>query len=667
MKRKSTTQHAPRNTKQRHAIWVLLALVLLLTVCLRWYRFTTFPPGFFYDEAYGLMEAQRLVQGGEFQIYYPGTRGEPAFFWLTALALKLGAGYRAPRWVSAVSSVVGVGLLFLAVRDILHRESEQADWLALGSATALSVNYAYLLNSRMGWEIPLIVAVFIAAAWFFWRGLRDGRGWDFALAGLMLGTAQYVWVSARLLPLVFFLILLGWLGQDRRWWRARWKGLLIAGGVALLIYVPLAFNFLTHPEWFERKLRTVAPPSALLPNLGRTLAGWLWMGGAALHDLPGRPMYDPVMSFLLLVGLAVAICKIRRPAYNFWLAWFVGVLPSGFLSEPTPVFYRVLAAVPATAVLCAVGGYHLWRFVAIRLPRLRNLALLLLLAIFAASTWATCYDYFVRWANWPLLPAAMDVGKWRAAEVILDSPADETILVTTPEGIEPSIIYASLARDGSPVRAFDGARCLIYPTETDRPIHYIVILGYEHRSQSKLRALFPSGHQTIDPLFAAGSAYFANFFVPPGAEVLIPGALPSPITYRENILLHGVHVPETTIVAGQALTVTLSWEILEPTLKSYTVFVHLLDGRLAAEEAPLVAQHDSLPCDGAEPTWHWQPGEVVLDEHVLALPADLPAGEYLLGVGLYDSDTLARLTPAGKDLLVRWNEAIVGPITVITR
>ncbi|MFQ6099790.1 MAG: glycosyltransferase family 39 protein [Anaerolineae bacterium] len=663
MKRGSTMQHAPRDMKQRFAVWVLLALVLVLTVCLRWYRFATFPPGLFYDEAYGLMEAQRLVQGGGFQIYYPGTRGEPAFFWLTALALKMGAGYRAPRWVSAVSSAASVPLLFFAIRDILRRESEQADWLALGGAAALGVNYAYLLNSRMGWEIPLIVVTFIAAVWFFWRGMRDGRGRDFALAGLVLGAAQYVWVSARLLPLVFLLVLLGWLGQGWRWWRARWKGLLIACGSALLIYAPLAFNFLTHPEWFERKLRTAALASAILPNLGRTLAGWLWLGGAALHDLPSRPIYDPAMGFLLLLGIAVATCKIRRPAYNVWLAWFVGVLPAGFLSAPTPVFYRVLAAVPATAALCALGGYHLWRFVA---PRLRNLALLLLLTIFAASAWATCYDFFVRWANWPLLPGAMDVGKWRAAEVMLNAPADETILVTVPDRLEPAITYALHARDSSSVRAFDGARCLIYPAKTDRPIHYLVILGHEHRILSRLQTLFPSGRQMVDPIFAAGAPYFVNFFVPAGAEAAIPGALPSPITYQENILLHGVHVPEMTLLAGQPFTVTLSWEILEPTSKSYTVFVHLLDGRAEAEEAPLVAQHDGLPCGDAEPTWRWRPGEIVLDEHLLTVPADLPAGEYLLGVGLYDSDTLEHLTPTGEDLLVRWSEAIVETITLTT-
>jgi len=77
-----------------------------------------------------------------------------------------------------------------------------------------------------------------------------------------------------------------------------------------------------------------------------------------------------------------------------------------------------------------------------------------------------------------------------------------------------------------------------------------------------------------------------------------------------------------------------------------------------------VAQHDSPPCEGSEPIRHWQNGEYILDEHTLLLPSDLPSGEYLLGVGLYDSDTLERLPPIGKDLLIRWDEAIVHTITI---
>jgi hypothetical protein len=369
------------------------------------------------------------------------------------------------------------------------------------------------------------------------------------------------------------------------------------------------------------------------------------------------------MGALLLVGAAVAIRHIRQPMYNVWLAWFVGALPGGFLSEPTPMFYRIMTAEPATSALCAIGGYQIWRFVADRFPRLRNLALLLLLAVFGFSTWATCRDYFVRWANLPRLPAVMDVWKWRAAEAILDAPADEPLFVTIPEHLEPILSYAVRARPDGAVRAFDGARCLVTPTHIDTPVRYLVILGYEHRSLPRLQALFPSGLQTVDPLFDDSAPYFVDFRVPAGTDVPVSGRLGSSIVYGD-VLLDGVHLSATTVAAGYPLTVTLAWRVRGPVPGSATVFVHLLDPSPEAASAPLKTQHDGVPCYGAEPTQHWQPGEYVLDEHALLVPPDLPPGEYLIGAGLYDTQTLERIAPASDDLDLQWDEAIVGSITV---
>jgi hypothetical protein len=81
--------------------------------------------------------------------------------------------------------------------------------------------------------------------------------------------------------------------------------------------------------------------------------------------------------------------------------------------------------------------------------------------------------------------------------------------------------------------------------------------------------------------------------------------------------------------------------------ESYKVFMHLLD----ANGVPR-AQADVLPQNGARPTWSWLPGEIIADEIVLNLPADLPAGQYRLTTGLYHELSGERLTlPDGKDAI----------------
>ena len=87
----------------------------------------------------------------------------------------------------------------------------------------------------------------------------------------------------------------------------------------------------------------------------------------------------------------------------------------------------------------------------------------------------------------------------------------------------------------------------------------------------------------------------------------------------------------------------LFWETQQPVAENYVVFVHLVD-----ETGQLRAQNDDLPRVGAYPTDWWQPGQVIEDRHLLALPEDLNPGVYQLVVGLYRQGDGTRLALAGQ-------------------
>ncbi|MCA9926103.1 MAG: glycosyltransferase family 39 protein, partial [Anaerolineales bacterium] len=331
------------------AVFLTLLIVLLLTGWLRWFHFDSFPPGLWYDEAYHLATAQRIAQGVDAPLlYYPEKTGEPAFFWLTAVALRLGAGHLAPRWVAAVAGWVSVLLLFGAAHDILRpRLGHDAAWVAVGSAAILGSNYAFLFNSRMGWEPTLATAVIIAAVWLFWRALRDGHRRDFLGAGIVIGITPYTSVIARSLPLLLLLIGLLWLPQMRHQWRSRLVSGALLGGTAVFLLSPLLRLFITQPELFNRRLAAAAEPATWARNLGLTLAGFLWRSGKALHSLPDRPIFGPALALLLLIGSGVALWYWKRTSFLVWLLWLFSFIPAGVLSSPAPVFYRILPAVPA--------------------------------------------------------------------------------------------------------------------------------------------------------------------------------------------------------------------------------------------------------------------------------------------------------------------------------
>ena len=125
-------------------------------------------------------------------------------------------------------------------------------------------------------------------------------------------------------------------------------------------------------------------------------------------------------------------------------------------------------------------------------------------------------------------------------------------------------------------------------------------------------------------------------------------------TLGEAITLVGYDVDDT-VKAGETLKVTLYWQCARQMNESYTVFTHLLDG-----ENVIQGQLDSVPLNGEAPTTSWIEGEVIIDRYEIAVDGQVPAGGYVIEVGMYDPRSGERLpvhdaqhNPAGNRILLQ--------------
>jgi hypothetical protein len=125
-------------------------------------------------------------------------------------------------------------------------------------------------------------------------------------------------------------------------------------------------------------------------------------------------------------------------------------------------------------------------------------------------------------------------------------------------------------------------------------------------------------------------------------EVLGPAASGPPERASDLVLADTVRLLGydlgSPLEPGGVLEVALHWQPLRPMDADYTSFVHLLDA-----EGQKVAQSDHLPGGVYYPTSLWQPGEMLLDVHRLALPEALGPAPRTLLVGFYRQPSLERL------------------------
>ncbi|MBI3977017.1 MAG: glycosyltransferase family 39 protein [Chloroflexi bacterium] len=98
------------------------------------------------------------------------------------------------------------------------------------------------------------------------------------------------------------------------------------------------------------------------------------------------------------------------------------------------------------------------------------------------------------------------------------------------------------------------------------------------------------------------------------------------------------------LAPGTALRLRLAWQALRAMDRPYTVFLQLVGSQInPATGNPVWAQRDAFPQAGRHPTSEWVPGEVVLDDYELTVPANAPPGEYVVQVGFYELATGRRL------------------------
>ncbi len=650
--------------------WLLL--ILLAGAFLRISLLTEIPPGLTHDEADHGLDAWGVINGFRPLYFTVGYGREPLYDYSTAgLMTFLGPSFMAGRLTAAFFSIV----LIAGTYSWVSRAFDQR--IALYTAAGLAVSFWAVMTGRQALRSITMPAIFTLAAIFYWRAISGGGDrvgfprspvsqWfssgstpNFLVAGLLLGVTFYTYIPARILWLLFPLMLPFLALVDRSWFSRIWRGTLMMLLVAGLIALPLIIFLVTNPG-AEIRLDQLSQPllaagqgdfDPLIENIVSGLGIINFNGdGQWRYNIPGRPLLAPIMSVLFIIGVVVAGWRIyagarkRSPpiiaasAY-FTLAWLIIGLAPVLITGKEFSTPRVVAIQP---VLYLFPALSLGLLSKIKWPAYwisTALVVLFFTAIFAQ----TMRQYFHVWGREPEVRVQYESSLVTTLDYLegLDQHA-VAVSTTTPEKFHsPAVALLRTGSDKSTLRWFNGLHSLLVP---DGPRSQLVFSGFAPLNPN-LEPYFPeTGPAQIPTQPTDADQPLFIFTVDPDDlqrqwQGQFSKSTGSSIQEQETVqfgeaahfLGYDIQTPDVG-PGGEVRLVTL-WELNQP-LDGAVLFTQLL----GQDSLPIV-QVDRLDAPGL----YWSDGDFLIQLHQFQLPEDLQTGDYPLIIGIYTTPSLDRL------------------------
>lgn len=658
---------------------ILVGIWLLWGLVWGWHLSTLgkIPGGLFYDEAYNALDAIRVGHGGYWPAFLPRNFGrEPLMVYVMAASLRFfGHTIWAVRLPAAIAWGGTFPALYWVVQEMFadgtssseeRRKFRQRVWFvaALVLLTSLWFNISAHYAIRTSWFV-FVETLFFASLWHLWHsgGIRSA-----IVTGLFGGLLFYTYLPNRLIPLILGAMLIVALQRSRYQLLQRWSHLLIAALVALSIMIPALVYFAQHPGDFFLRISQVSlvmggghtdKPNRLLALIDNTrrVAGMFFLHGdhCLRNNIPGRPVLTWFATPLFLIGMIQLLLR-REGKHLFLLSWFVVMLLPTLLSEYAPDFQRAVGAIPPLVLIVGLGGTTFVQWM-IALPEKVNLLLsdgkkllytwlvVLLVGLMVSGEGVASVRAFQEWAAMPSLYYAFDGGLTQVGKMLASFPTD-TLVYLSPERLShPTIRFFLQTAPGHPeIRSFDGRYVLV--ASPGRDATYVVIVHEDFRFELMAPWLWNGYHPKAQSVLRSpDGAVYAKVFRIPGTVGLRKPRFSLNLLYQDNIKLVG-YDPIVIGKPGGIIYLQLWWQAVGTSPRySWTVFTHLLDAK-----GKQVSGKDCEPGCGTFPTDTWTPGELIVSEYQIPIPANLPDGEYTMEVGLYNWRTGKRLPLKGSSV-----------------
>ncbi|MBN2007134.1 MAG: glycosyltransferase family 39 protein [Anaerolineae bacterium] len=354
-----------------HLTWHGLAciVIILLGVFFRMWRLQEVPPEMTLDHTQNLLDIRDIVEGGVRPLFFNRNTGrEPLLFYWTAFLVWLTQhpiDFTILKVGTVLPSFLTLPGVYLLARELYGRLTglwamgfaAVASWLVILNRTGLRLSFAPMFSA---WAFYYLV-----------RGLKRGERASFLLLGLCLGMGLYSYTAFRIVPFAvayiwFALNIVERSGMLRA--KLNWRNFGLVVITAMLVFIPLGVFALNHAEAFWGRSawyldKTTNPgPLTFLNNVKNVLLMFNWRGDSMpLTTLPYKPVLDPILGGLLVLGVVTAVKRVLNKADSFTFvlvllglfSLFPSALAINFPNE-NPSVVRAGCAIPVVVTLAAL-------------------------------------------------------------------------------------------------------------------------------------------------------------------------------------------------------------------------------------------------------------------------------------------------------------------------
>jgi 4-amino-4-deoxy-L-arabinose transferase-like glycosyltransferase len=619
--------------------WLHLGLVLLLAGVLRFVNLATVPQGIFHDEAWSGAKALSLLNGtAPAQVYFPENNGMDALHvYLIALLFKFtGPLALGSRIISALMGTLTVLATYWLAWE-LPADDHRRHATAIIAAIVYTIMLTAIATARSGWHSPSFALLAMLCLATLARARRLDRHRWFIIAGALAGLAQYTYPSARLLPVWLIVIALLDLVLQRQQFRTRLINYTLAALFAVIVFLPLGVFFIQNPQWLFERAEQTSSAINLGQNTLKTLLGFVVQGSTEnLHNLPGRPLLDPVLGIFFVIGVIVSVIK-HRAEHLILLSGIVILSLAVVLTEAAPLTRRWTGVFPLVAIITAIGLIASVSWITQRWPQRRGqIAAAVLVGsalIFGAGS--ALAAYFGPYATNPQLFWEYDSGITQVADQMRGQP--NTRFFLTPYDRFYEVVELTLAEQPrDPIQSYNGTACALFPAKTDRLTEWMVVTEKDQHTLPLLKQIYPAG-QIVWRLNSPVGTYARAWQVPAGETAHFQLGRTVAANFGDHAQLIGVELPAEA-KPGDTIKFRLAFENRQVLDQLYKVFVHL-----RRPDNSVVAQADRALCDLTLNEADWRPGDILVDDYEMIIPEGTPPGDYPVVMGFYQNATGVRL------------------------